>query len=211
MCGAELETTERAVCTTCLATAPIITTPSPNDGEMCRLFWHLLPVERAAAMFRYSVVSPWKALVTAGKFGHRHDVLIDMGHLLGTHFVPLGFFEGIDALLPMPTTHEKKRGYNQSELIARGVSAVTHLPVLTDVVKRIDKGKAQTHRSARERRTALRGAFVLTNPEAIAHRHIAMVDDVCTTGASLVALGEALRQAADVRLSVLTLMRATSL
>lgn len=212
MCGAILADIEDALCLTCIMQAPVIRSQDFTEGELCRRFWHLMPIERAAAMFRYTPSSPWRALVTAGKFGGRHDTLLAMGRVMGEHFSHKGFFEGVSAIIPMPATKERvrQRGYNQAALLARGVSQATGLPTLEGVVERIGNGtKSQTTRNRQQRLTAIRGSFVLKRPSEVQGRHIVLIDDVCTTGASLMALGETLGKVPGIRLSVLTLMQAS--
>lgn len=211
MCDRCLEHDEEVLCHTCMSQAPIITSRSFADGEMCRTLWYLLPIVRAAAMFRYPHGSRWRRLVTFGKFRHRRDTLLGLGRIMGRHFMPLGFFEGIDVIIPMPISRKRlrSRGYNQATLIARGVGKATGLEVLENVVaKRIDT-KSQITRSKMLRLLAMQGCFAVKKAELLAGRHVLLIDDVFTTGASIVALGEAMRDIPGIRISVLTLTRAT--
>lgn len=118
------------------------------------------------------------------------------------------FFEGVDCLIPVPLHPERlrKRGYNQSEWLARGIASRNGIPVCTDVLYRLRNNQTQTHKTAFERRTNTEGLFGLTpQSDRLIHRHVMLIDDVLTTGATLEACGEALSAIEGIRISILTL------
>ncbi len=117
------------------------------------------------------------------------------------------FFDDIDMLIPIPLSRQRKqqRGYNQSEQIARGIAKVTGIAVRTDIVHRIKDNPSQTHLAKHERQKNVEGIFSLLKPEAIRGRHIMLVDDIVTTGATLMECGTTLMGAGDVRFSIITL------
>ena len=98
-----------------------------------------------------------------------------------------------------------KRGYNQSHYIARGIQQVTHIPVMKKVVKRIRNNSSQTQLNARQRIENVEGIFLLKHPELIEGKHVLLVDDVTTTGATLSSCAKELAKAQGVSISVLTL------
>ena len=105
----------------------------------------------------------------------------------------------------------RERGYNQSELLARGISEITSIPVLTDVMRRIHNNATQTHKSAFERWENTEGLFGVTEKAALlSGRHILLIDDVLTTGATISACLDALRSVDSVKISVVTLAWAKS-
>ena len=105
----------------------------------------------------------------------------------------------------------RERGYNQSELLARGISEITSIPVLTDVMRRIHNNATQTHKSAFERWENTEGLFGVTeNAALLSGRHILLIDDVLTTGATISACLDALRSVDSVKISVVTLAWAKS-
>ena len=117
------------------------------------------------------------------------------------------FFDGIDVLLPVPLSRKRKRqrGYNQSEMLARGISEVTGLPIVTKAVRRLNFQRSQTSLTRQERRENVEGTFVLQRPELIENKHVLLIDDICTTGATIVACGEAIKAVKGIHVSVLTL------
>ena len=117
------------------------------------------------------------------------------------------FFEGIDVIIPVPLHPRKRkaRGYNQSEWIARGVSVITLIPVFTSGMVREKNTETQTHKSAFERWENVDGIFRVTIPEYFSGKHILIIDDVLTTGATIVACASAFDKVEDIRISILTL------
>ena len=118
-----------------------------------------------------------------------------------------GFFEGIDLLIPVPLTkgRMRERGYNQSLLIAEGVAHITHIPIENKVLKRIRFDGSQTQQSIELRRENVKDAFRLHHPERIVGRHPLLIDDVITTGSTMLACAKELTKAGDIKVSVLSL------
>ena len=100
---------------------------------------------------------------------------------------------------------KKKRGYNQSAVLCTGMADVLQLPVDAHTVHRLSATETQTRKTRIERWGNMEGKFELVNPAAIVSKHVLLVDDVITTGATLEACGHALLQAEGVQLSIATL------
>ena len=107
----------------------------------------------------------------------------------------------VDLLVPVPLSRarHRERGYNQSELIAGKLSEQVGVPMLADVLERVRDTPPQVGRSAAERRENVRGAFSVRRPDAVSGRRMALIDDVATTGATLVACAEPLKAAGAAR------------
>lgn len=208
VCGRRLAVTERTLCPVCTLHLPrtgwYLT---PDDNPMARAFWGRIPVERAAALMFYEPQSELAHVIYQLKYSARPDIGEDMGRLMAHELCLSGFFDGIDLIMPVPLTPRRKRqrGYNQSELLARGIGEVTGLPVETHVLRRRHFNTSQTALGHREREENVAGAFTLAGEEALAGRHVLLVDDICTTGATLTACAEALRSVKRIKISVLTL------
>jgi ComF family protein len=117
------------------------------------------------------------------------------------------FFHGINGIIPVPLHPERlrQRGYNQSEWLAKGISEVTGIPVLNNVVERIQFAKSQTHKSQLDRWESMHGQFRCVDKKMLFGKHILLVDDVMTTGATLVAVADSMKEIEGLRFSVLTL------
>lgn len=208
ICGGRLSANESAICSTCMLHMSYTDFHlTPTDNQMVRLFWGQFPVERAASLFYYEPKSEISQLIYNIKYYGRVDVCEDMGRIVANYFNKHQFFEGIDAIIPMPITLKRRwqRGYNQSLMIAKGIQSVTLLPIYNDVVKRRHFHGSQTDKNQRERRENVEGAFQLVNGNRVAHKHILLVDDITTTGATVIACASELCKAENVKVSVLTL------
>jgi ComF family protein len=116
-------------------------------------------------------------------------------------------FSDIDMLIPLPlfASRQKKRGYNQSEVLCNGMADIMKLPVVNDAIIRLTATETQTHKSRIERWINMEGKFELIKPNDLAGKHILLVDDVITTGATLEACGQEILKAAGIKISIATL------
>lgn len=114
------------------------------------------------------------------------------------------FLEGIDAIIPVPLHISKKRirGFNQSDLICKGLSEVTRLPVDYTSLQRITKTATQTKRSRYERWINVEGIFSVSDAEHVKGKHFLLVDDVITTGSTIESCANELLKYENVKVSV---------
>lgn len=176
-----------------------------NPAE--QLFWGKIPVERVASYFFYNKNSNFRFILYQLKYHGCKELGETMGRMIACEFLRSGFFDTIDYIIPVPL-HEKKqrlRGYNQSEWIARGLSAITGIPVNTTAVTRKKNTATQTRKTATERWDNVDGIFVLLQPALLEKKHILIVDDVLTTGATIIACASPFCEVEGIRISVLTL------
>lgn len=174
---------------------------------MAQLFWHLAPIERAAALLFHEPHSEVARIVYDLKYHDRPDIGEDMGRLMANEMQLADYFDGIDVLLPVPLSRKRlrQRGYNQSDQLAQGISDITHLPIVTNTLRRKHFLKSQTQLSRKERQENVSEMFELRNGSLLKGKHVLLIDDICTTGATLLACSEALSTVENIRLSVLTL------
>ena len=216
ICGNRLMGTEEILCTHCLLGLPRTETwKDPYENEIAKMFWVLIPIERCCAFFYYRSHAPSSNILYALKYGNRPDIGIYMGSLIARKGIATHFFDGIDAIIPIPLApkREKQRGYNQSERIARGIQLETHLPIIIDAVRRDIFVESQTHKNRWQRQDNVRHVFHLNDhyhdekgklhsTTDLAGKHLLMIDDVCTTGATIIACCEELMKAGKMKFSV---------
>ncbi len=208
VCGRRLAPTERSLCSVCLLHAPRTTFQfTPYDNDVAQLFWGQMTIEKAASWIYYEPHSEMAQLIYRLKYDSRPDIGRDIGRTMASEMLTSGFFDDIDALLPVPLASKRlrQRGYNQSEELARGISDITGLPVINKAISRVRFRQSQTSLSRQERRENVDGLFVVKNQQALEGRHILLIDDVCTTGATLMAVGRVIEEILGAKISLLTL------
>ncbi len=212
-CGKLLSSQEEGLCISCMASLPMTGILNAPGNEVERRFWGIYPIERATALYYYARGGLVSNILHGMKYRGRKLLCRQMGRIIGTELLGSGFFEGIDFILPVPLhkNRQRDRGYNQSELLARGISEITSIPVVTDVMRRIHNNATQTHKSAFERWDNAEGLFDVTErAHSLSGRHVLLIDDVLTTGATISACLDALKTVDYVKISVLTLAWAKS-
>lgn len=210
VCGNRLLGQEDVLCADCLLHMPYTSTwQQPYDNEMAKMFWHQVPVERCCALFYYQRHAPVSNLIYKIKYGYRPDLARSMGRLLGQEGVLADFFDGIEAIVPVPLSKSRQhqRGYNQSMEIARGLQEVMRLPILTDALRRTTFTESQTHKDRWQRRENVAKAFCLDDATTLdGLSHVLVVDDICTTGATAIACCQQMAgHNPQLRFSILTL------
>lgn len=213
VCGLRMAPGEEILCGSCNLKLPRTQFwTNPYENEMAQCFWGRIPIERCAAWI-YHQGSSWEAqMVYALKYRGHREFGAFLGQMMAEEMLPYGFFDGIDALVPVPLarTRLRERGYNQSEEIAKGVREVTRLPLWAKGVKRTSFTSSQTQKDRWERIDNVEGKFRLTSQEQVRNRHLLLIDDICTTGATLIACANALQEGGPVKFSILTLGYAKS-
>lgn len=180
---------------------------SDSDNRMEQLYWGKVHIEKAMGYFYFRPSTSNSSLIYEFKYNHRPDLAEKLGRMMALEIAGSGFFDDIDCLVPVPLSigRKKERGYNQSEMIARGLHKVTGIPVLSHVIVRKDFGESQTHLTREEREKNVENAFSLVCGEDIRGKHVLLLDDVITTGATTTYCAKELLQAEGVRVSVLCL------
>lgn len=200
-------------CSTCQASVtwlhpplcPKCGRPQSHDRPCSACQRRLLRLDgiRSAALFE----GPLRQAIHGFKYNGQAALALPLGRLL-EHYWAENPLE-VDAIVPVPLhpSRLRERGYNQSALLARHLAAAAHVPVLEDGLVRTRATAAQMTLGAAERRTNVQGAFECVD-NRLAGLRIALVDDVCTTGATLEACGAALFQVGATAVWALTLARA---
>jgi ComF family protein len=174
---------------------------------MAKLFWHQIPIERATALFYYEAHSETANILYELKYKNHPEIGEVMGRLMARELQTSGFFDGIDGIVPIPLAkkRQRQRGYNQSMEIARGISEITSLPIYNKVARRNAFEGSQTNKGRWERNENVEGVFEVKDVSAIQGKHLLIVDDVVTTGATVLACAKELCKAGNVKVSVIAL------
>ena len=207
ICGCRLSVSEETICTKCNLHLPRTGfQQNPYENIMAKMFWGQIPIERATAFFYYEPHAETANILYELKYKNHPEIGEVMGRLMARELQMSNFFEGIDAIIPVPLAkkRERQRGYNQSHELAKGISEITGLPIYNKVVRRTVFEGSQTSLGRWERNENVEQVFELKDT-TIQGKHLLIVDDVVTTGATVIACTKELCKAGDVRISVLSL------
>lgn len=211
-CSAPLESFESGICTICLSEMPLSYTWSSNTSFADKTFWGRCQIEKVTSLFLYK--GKYRNLVYSIKYKGNIRLGIRLGKMLGEVIAE----EDIDFIVPVPLHKRKKRkrGYNQSEIIGRGIlqalkkkNPVARLE--TKILERKDFTPTQTRKDRADRWLNVRDAFRVNPERALqlaenaAVPHFLIVDDVLTTGATLDACASLLQGCIKCRISIATL------
>ena len=166
-----------------------------------------LNVNRVVSLFVYREESGWKNIIHSFKYGGNKPLGRYFSNMLGQKITESGVFREVDLIVPVPLHPLKrwKRGFNQAAVIADELSRVMGgIEVDNRVLKRKKNTSSQTIKDREERAESVNRAFCL-NRDYIEGKHILLVDDVLTTGATISACGRAILSVPETRLSVATL------
>ena len=208
VCGRRLSVTEEVICGTCNLHLPRTGfQQDPYENIMAKMFWGKIPVERAAALFYYEPHAETANILYELKYKNHPEIGEVMGRLTARELQRSNFFDGIDAIIPVPLARkrEQQRGYNQSHELAKGIGKMTGLPIYNKVVRRTVFEGSQTSLGRWERNENVENVFEVRNINTIRDKHLLVVDDVVTTGATVIACAKELCKAGGVRISILSL------
>jgi len=203
-CGNSLFRNEEIICTFCLYHLPKTNYHLMADSPLDKVFWGRVPLANTAALYNFQKQSKVQHLIHQLKYKGRKDVGIYLGRLLGNDLRVSEAFQDVVKVIPVPLHPGKlrRRGYNQSEQIALGLAKAMNIEMdATSFIRTIDT-ETQTRKSRFARWENVKGIFKVTAPEQLANRHILLVDDVITTGATLESAANMLLKIEGVRLSV---------
>ncbi len=196
-CGNDLPNSGQQLCLRCLAALPETGFAVITNNPLEKLFYGRLQLKAATSQYYFSRSSIIQSVIHELKYKGNQDVGIEMGKIMGHTLKQSGRFSNIDAIVPLPLFPEKERlrGYNQAEVLGRGIQQIMEIPVLRDAIIRNRFTTSQTHKNRMERWHNVEQVFSIARPELLENKNILLTDDVITTGATLEACGNILRTA----------------
>lgn len=206
-CDGYISHQENQVCDLCMYTLPKYEENEFKDNSLARKFWGRVSLENVAAQYKLTGSSAVKSIIHQIKYRGNTDLGIAMGEVLGATLMKSTLFTDVNLLLPVPL-HPKKerlRGYNQCDLLLTGLGAVMNIPIVKNKLIRKKHNSTQTKKNRYERYINSKEVFYITDIEALQNKHVLIVDDVITTGATIEACASVLLDVDGLKLSVATL------
>ena len=210
VCGQRLTHSEQHLCAGCLLELPRTHYENEPNNLLMQHFMEWPEVQRATAYFYYYKEGNYSHLIHHLKYYDHPETGTYLGRLAATELEGSRFFEGIDLIVPVPLSKKRyrKRGYNQCDYIAQGVSEATGITVHTHCIERVKDTDTQTHKSRTERWRNTENIFRIADANILTGKHILIIDDVTTTGATLHACISALLTVPSTRVSIFALAKA---
>ncbi|HLP36158.1 ComF family protein [Lacibacter sp.] len=205
-CGSDLLENDQSICIRCYTNLPETNYAALPGNPIEKIFYGRLDVEQATAGYYFSKSSVLQRLIHQLKYNGNIEVGRQLGQWLGLQIQKSNRFT-VDGLIPLPLypLKEKKRGYNQATVLCEGIAEVMNIPILNNIVLRKRYTDTQTKKGRTERLLNVDGSFEVADAAALQQKHVLLVDDVITTGATLEACGLAIKETDNVKLSIATL------
>lgn len=206
-CGEELLSNEKIICFSCLSFMPKTKFHLVINNPMEQKFFGRLQVENATAMYYFNKGGSIQNLLHGLKYKNKQEIGLLLGKQFAKQIEDLPWLKDIDLLIPIPLSKQKlkARGFNQSECIARAMASHLNLPLDTQSVLRPKNTESQTNKSRVERFENVQDAFTITNPKLLERKHVLLLDDVITTGATLEECASAILKVPNTKVSIVTL------
>ncbi len=192
-CSEALVKNEKIICTLCIATLPKTNFWIDKENPVNKVFWGRVQIEMATSFYSFRKESKVQNLLHHLKYKGVKEVGAELGKLFGYELRNSEYFAEIDFIVPVPLHKNKfkKRGYNQSEWIAQGISESMKIPINKETLYRRIDSKTQTKKSRFKRWENVDEIFAISNNE-LDNKRILLIDDVVTTGATIEACAHVL-------------------
>lgn len=206
-CGTNLFQNEKVICTNCIYNLPLTNFHKDPLNKLTKQLWGRFIFIQASSYVYFRKEGKVQNIMHQLKYNKRPEAGFKMGEMYSYILSTSEQWIKPDIIIPVPLhpAKQKKRQYNQSEYIANGMASVLKLPVVTDNLIRSENTETQTRKSRFERYENLKGAFHCRDGNRLVNRHILLVDDVMTTGATLEACSTVLLKIDGVKLSIATI------
>ena len=212
ICQYRSSLTQHNFCLSCQQRLPYTNFHEVKENLFTDRFWGRIPLQTGAALFFLHKNGLVQELIYRLKYNDRPKIGIQLGRLYGNILKNHSVFATADYIVPVPLhpTRKRKRGYNQSTQFAIGLSEAMKIPYEERILKRIIATTTQTHKSRLERFENVLAAFVVNDPTLAQNKHILLVDDVLTTGATMEACATRLLEVKGVKISMATIASTTT-
>lgn len=209
-CFGTLNVYESHICIKCNLSLPKIARHENEQVKLDKKFWGKLNIQNTYSFLKFTKNGPVQNILHKLKYRNSPELANFMGKWFGNHLLTLNLGKEIDLILgiPLHPIKEKRRGYNQADQLAEGISEILQVPFETKVLVRTEFTETQTNKSRYKRFENMDGVFKISDFEKVKGKRVALVDDVLTTGATLEIAGAELIKAGCAELTILTLAAA---
>ncbi len=206
-CSGLLHDHEQYACTTCRHNFPVTNFHLNQDETALKVFYGRLPISAATALLRFEKKGVTQNLIHNLKYKGYEDIGVFLGSWLGEELKHIPEYQTVDMVIPVPLHKNKlrKRGYNQVSKFAQEIAKSLNAEYVDDVLIKVTNTNSQVTKSRLTRWLSNVEIFKVVNAEKIQNKHILLVDDIITTGATLEACGTVLLKNNQVKISIATM------
>jgi ComF family protein len=201
-CNGELSYGQKHLCVSCLIHFPINQTLNPSE-----LFWGRVPVKNGISLLTFEKGNSTQKLLHKIKYKDQKQLAIHLGSKMGRAINSLEWASQIDLIIPVPLhpSKERSRGYNQALLLAEGIKEVLSVPIENNAIIRTKANVTQTKKNKYERWDNVEQVFKLAQSKHVKNKHVLIVDDAITTGATLESCIRCFLEVENCQVSIATL------
>lgn len=205
-CGKNLFKSEHLICIDCIYHLPYTDFHLDKDNRVARQLWGRIPFKQASAYLYFQKGLRVQNLMHQLKYNSKPEVAYKLGEMYGMKLLNSEMMENVEAIVPVPLhpARLRKRGYNQSEHFAMGLSTSLKIPVNTSLIRNIYT-QTQTRKSRFMRYENMKEVFDLAQNHSLENKHVLLVDDVITTGATIEACALELTKITGLTISIATI------
>ena len=205
-CGETLLRDEETVCLKCRYLLPRTGYENHADNPVAQTFYGRVKFHAVTSCFFFAKSGKVQHLIHQLKYKGNKEAGVFLGQQIGLSIKDAPLFQGIDYLIPVPLhpKREKKRGYNQSLMIAKGLNEVTGIAIGDKYLIRAVNTATQTKKSAEERFKNVKDIFEVCFANELENKHVLIIDDVLTTGSTLESCAHALEHIPGIVISAAT-------
>lgn len=206
-CENHLTKNEEIVCTFCRHDMPLTDFINYSENKITKTFYGRIPLEKATALLYFRKKGITKKLIHELKYKGNEEIGAFFGNWIGEIIKENNEFSDIDFIIPVPLHQNKlkKRGYNQVLKFGERVSYYLERPLLEEVLIKTSTSKTQTFKDRFERLNTIDKQFYLNEVSILKNKHVLLIDDVITTGATLEACAKKIQKTEGVKISILTM------
>jgi ComF family protein len=206
-CGQSLRQQETILCTSCLVKLPRTSFHKDKESELAQVFWGRIEVEHITSLMHFVKGSTYRKLIHKLKYQKRPDIGVFLGKELGSELHVSGLFDDVDFIVPVPLHPDryKTRGYNQAEKIGEGMSDAMKIPMDAANFYRAVATTTQTKKGRFDRWENVAEVFQVKDELKFKNKHLLLIDDVITTGATIEACAQRLLKIEGVKISIASL------
>ena len=206
-CGQLLASGEHYVCSKCITKLPFTHWGNSRKNIIRELlFEKIQKLEKTYSLFYFIQKNDIHKLLHSLKYKNKPEIGIELGFLLGQKLQEADMTD-FDKIIPIPLHLRKKkiRGYNQSTKIAQGIADTIDRPIDIKSVTRAIYTETQTKKNKYERIKNMKGVFSIKDPKKLENKHILIIDDIITTGATILSLSKEMSKIKGIKISIATL------